>query len=187
MNQIEKNYKSIKDKHALSQPHERELNELILSLEKTMYKIIDSFNIVDADLKEDLMQEGRLAVCKAVASFSNDQDASFYTFAYQCIKNGMLDYLRKRNSKKNVAISQAVPLDKINESELEDPNLDIEEFFDNKDKINNMMDQLDDVERKIVLMQIDGYSYEEMAQQLGKKTKDIDNIIQKIRRKFKTI
>ena len=185
MNQIEKNYSAIKEKQALSQPYDRELNELILSLEKTMYKIIDSFNISDADVKEDLMQEGRLAVCKAVASFAQDSDASFYTFTYRCINNSMLDYLRKISSKKNIVISQAVPLDKINESELEDPNLDIEEFFDNKDKIKEMMDQLNDTQKKIVLMLIEGYSYEEMATKLNKKTKDVDNAIQQIRRKFK--
>ncbi len=81
MKKIEDIYKEIVKKQQASIPHDRDLNNLIESFETTMYKIISEMSINDEMLKQDLLQEGRLAICKAVASFNSSQDASFYTFA----------------------------------------------------------------------------------------------------------
>lgn len=186
MKKIEDIYKEIVKKQQASIPHDRDLNNLIESFETTMYKIISEMSINDEMLKQDLLQEGRLAICKAVASFNSSQDASFYTFAYLCIKNAMVDFLRKQNSKKNQLIGQALPLEIINENEIEDPSLNLETNFDNVDKIEKIMSQLNDTQKQVLLLFIDGYSYEEIAKRLGKKPKDVDNTIQQIRRKFKS-
>ncbi len=98
----------------------------------------------------------------------------------------MVDFLRKQNSKKNQLIGQALPLEIINENEIEDPSLNLETNFDNVDKIEKIMSQLNDTQKQVLLLFIDGYSYEEIAKRLGKKPKDVDNTIQQIRRKFKS-
>ncbi len=187
MNQIDKNYLKVHELQQASLPYDKELTTLIVSLESSMHKIIDDMSIADSNLVEDLMQEGRLSVCKALAGYVPNENTSFYTFAYQCIRNGMLDYLRKQNSKKNIVISQAVPLDNINENEIEDPNISLEDAFDNNSKIEKLMSVLDDTQKKIVSMLIEDYSYDQMAKVLNKNTKYIDNSIQKIKKICKSI
>ena len=189
MNDIEAKYANLQKKALASQPHEQELNDLIKALESTMVKIIVDLSIsdLDANLKEDLMQEGRLSVCKAVAAYSKDNNSSFYTFVYLCIKNSMLDYLRKQNTKKNAQMKQAVSLDSINESEIASSEMSLEDLFDNEDKIKNLLMNLDDTQKKIIAMRIEGNSYEEIAKALNKNTKFVDNAIQKIKKIYKTI
>ncbi len=187
MNRIEEKYLKLQEKTLASLPHDKELNDLIKALETTMGKIITDLSIKDSNLKEDLMQEGRLSVCKAVAAYSASNPSSFYTFAYSCIKNGMLDYLRKQNAKKNIVISQAVSLDDVKESDIEINAYTLEDIFDNEDKVRTLINSLDDTQKKIVAMRIENYSYEEIAKALNKNKKFVDNAIQKIKKIYKSI
>lgn len=187
MNKIDVKYLELQAKSSASLPHDKELNDLIKAMEQTMGKIIADLSITDQNLKEDLMQEGRLSVCKAVAAYCDDNTTSFYTFAYSCIKNGMLDYLRKQNAKKNKVMQEAVSLDDINEGEIIGSELTLEDIFDNEDKIKTLIDSLDETQKKIVAMRIENYSYEEIAKALNKNKKFVDNAIQKIKKLYKSI
>ena len=75
----------------------------------------------------------------------------------------------------------------INENEIEDPNISLEDAFDNNSKIEKLMSVLDDTQKKIVSMLIEDYSYDQMAKVLNKNTKYIDNSIQKIKKICKSI
>ena len=44
---------------------------------------------------DDLVQEGSIAFMRALATYDSER-ASFRTYAARCIKNAMLDYLRKK-------------------------------------------------------------------------------------------
>ena len=101
MNNIEEIYLSINKLQQQLLPYDRELNSLLLALEPTMHKIIGEISVPDENLKADLLQEGRIAIYKAIASFNQKRDVSFHTFVYTCIKNAMYSYLRSKSSKKN--------------------------------------------------------------------------------------
>ena len=187
MNKIEEKYLKVQEKQSQSLPYDKELNELIVSLESSMIKIIADMSITDTTLKEDLMQEGRLSVCKAVAAYTTNNNTTFYTFVYQCIKNGMLDYLRGLSTKKNMQIAQAVSLDNINEDEIADDGSSLDDLFDDDAKLKTLFSKLDDIQKKIVAMRIENYSYEDIAKALNKNTKYVDNAIQKIKKIYKSI
>ncbi len=186
MKTIEDIYNELRDLQKASKPYDRELNALILSFEKSMYTIMSELNVTDSLLKEDLLQEGRLAVCKAIASFEPNKEASFYTFAYLCIKNAMLDYLRKMSAKKNQILGNAISIENINEAEIEDPSFNIEKDFDDKERIEELQKQLSPIENKVLTLHCEGLSYEAIAKEILKKPKDVDNILQKIKRLAKS-
>ena len=186
MNNIEEIYLSLNKLQQQLLPYDRELNSLLLALEPTMHKIIGEISVPDENLKADLLQEGRIAIYKAIASFNQKRDVSFHTFVYTCIKNAMYSYLRTKSSKKNSFIENAVPIEQINEIEIEDPSLDLEAHFDAQERINKMLDELDETQKSIALMMLEGYTYEEMALKLNKNRKYIDNKIQQIRKIFKS-
>ena len=185
MKKIEELFSKIRTKQQISQSYDEELNALLSAFEPTYYSIISEIaGIYSENLKMDLLQEGRLAVCKAVASFNSKQDATFYTFAYTCIKNAMFDFLRAQNAKKNTMITQAISLEDIDESEIEDPSLNIENTIDIKEELSRVCNILNETQQKIAIMLMEGYSYQEIANKLDKNKKYIDNQIQQIRKKL---
>ena len=44
---------------------------------------------------EDLMQEGYLALYKAASKFQEGRGTTFATYAYTCVRNSLLDYIRE--------------------------------------------------------------------------------------------
>lgn len=47
-----------------------------------------------ASLKDDLLQEGRIALVKAARAWQSDREAQFRTFASTLVRNAMIDFLR---------------------------------------------------------------------------------------------
>ena len=47
------------------------------------------------DNLSDLYDEGYIALYRAATRYQEDKGASFATFAYRCVKNGLFDYIRK--------------------------------------------------------------------------------------------
>lgn len=67
----------------------------ILDYDNMVYKIANRYkNIVEFD---DLVQVGRIGLCKAYRNYNCDFDNKFSTYAYKCILGEILNYIR--NSK----------------------------------------------------------------------------------------
>lgn len=54
-----------------------------------------------SSLKEDLIQEGTIALIKAHDTYNKNNKTKFSTFATKCIKNAMIDYIIKENKASN--------------------------------------------------------------------------------------
>ena len=64
-----------------------------------IHRIVRSFNIDDRDFREDLVQEGNIALWKAIGKYDTERTdkSSFSTFAYRVIYNDVLQAIKKRN------------------------------------------------------------------------------------------
>ena len=49
--------------------------------------------------EEDLIQEGNIAICKAIMTYKYDSDVQFSSYLYANVKNAMLAFLKKVNPK----------------------------------------------------------------------------------------
>ena len=58
---------------------------------------------------EDLIQEGMLGLLSAVRSFNPEREASFRTFAEQCIKNRLLTAIKSASRSKHAPLNDSVP------------------------------------------------------------------------------
>ena len=100
----------------------------------------------------DIMQEGYIGFEEAIRSFSQDETASFYTFALLCIDRKITNYLRKTTSSKSKALNEAITIDDTLEKVLGD-NTNIETNLMGKDSDNELIEiirrMLTDFERKI--------------------------------------
>ena len=136
----------------------------------------------------DIMQEGYIGLEEAIRNFSQNQDASFYTFALLCIDREILNYLRKTTTGKNKILNDAVILDDTVTKGLKD-SIDIETSLFWKDDENHLIEDtrkiLTPFELKVFDMKIEGYTFEEISDKLGKDVKSIYNTFHRIKIKIR--
>ena len=136
----------------------------------------------------DIMQEGFIGLDEAIKNFSQDTDATFYTFANLCIDRQIFNYLRKMTGSRDRVLNESITINDGLESTVDDGN-NLELNFvghDNDIQLAREIRQfLTEFERKVFDLRIDGYSFEEIAKKLGKDIKSIYNTFHRIRLKIK--
>ena len=136
----------------------------------------------------DIMQEGFIGLEEAIRNFSQDTDATFYTFATLCIDRQIASYLRKMTSGKDRILNEAVTINDSLEKTMRD-DMDIERYFIGKDNNKEIAiiirEKLTDFEKKAFDLRVKGYSFEEIAKALNKDMKAIYNTFFRIREKIK--
>jgi len=147
---------------------------------------------------EDVVQEGMIGLMKAVRSFDEGREASFKTCAGTCINNQILKAIRKAEREKNQPLNDAISLD--NHLGEKDENLTIGDIlkasmFDEPEEKVIYEDTLlrlkglsrnifSPLEAQVLRAKIAGKNYQEIAEELGKSPKTIDNALQRIRKKI---
>ena len=178
----------------LAQNGDQEALDLILKeYKKLIYLNIRNYFLVGAD-QDDLLQEGTIGLLKAIKNYSEGK-ASFKTFATLCIRRQILTAVRSSTAQKNSALNEASG----NNLETEDGHEDYpkelysnvrynpEAIFLSKEKIMEFQDFVEHnfrpFERQVLNYMIKGFSYKEIAEDLEKTPKVIDNSFQRIKRK----
>lgn len=170
------------------------LNEIIERY-KSLIEIRVSNYFINGAEKDDLMQEGRIGLFKAIMNYDPIKDASFNTFANLCIERQLINAVKNSNRQKHIPLNNYVSLngsddDSSNETIDTVLNNSVEDPLDTitkKEYINEINDTLDknlsDFEKDVLDLLLKGYKYDEIARKLDSNSKAIDNAIQRIRKK----
>ena len=143
---------------------------------------------------EDLIQEGMVALIKAVREFAPEKAAIFRTFAEICIRNRLYSVLRASARDKHKALNQSISLDtpdfdsnSYTSGTSSLAQRDPEDFLIDREHtaalLAGVRKQLSEFEAKILGYYLDGLSCREIADTVGKPPKSVDNAVQRIRRK----
>ena len=136
----------------------------------------------------DIMQEAFIGLDEAIKNFSQDNKASFYTFASVCINRQILNYIKKVNREKDKTLNDAVTIDDSLERVISD-GTDIESSLLGEDYANaltnNIRKLLTNFEKNVFDLKIKNYSFSEIAKLLNKDVKSIYNTFQRIKYKIK--
>ena len=143
---------------------------------------------------EDLIQEGMVALIKAVREFAPEKAATFRTFAEICIRNRLYSVLRASARDKHKALNQSISLDtpdfdsnSYTSGTSSLAQRDPEDFLIDREHtaalLAGVRKQLSEFEAKILGYYLDGLSCREIADTVGKPPKSVDNAVQRIRRK----
>lgn len=164
---------------------EAAFEEITIRYIKLIFSLASKYNIDGYDT-EDLAQEGLLAFLIACKSYDEKGGASFKNFAVKCAKNRFSDLSKKSKNKSNVPDKNLVDIDTIDNAEDE---LNVEDYVLEREYLNTMLRHLDNLlsadERKVFNLYAHGYSYNEIAEQINSTSKNVDNILQKIKRKLR--
>ncbi|MGZ9587212.1 RNA polymerase sporulation sigma factor SigH [Paenibacillus marinisediminis] len=156
-----------------------------------------SYFLIGAD-REDIVQEGMIGLYKAIRDFKGDKLASFKAFAELCITRQIITAIKTATRQKHIPLNSYVSLDKpiydeesdrtlldiIGGSRVSDPEeliINQEEFIGLEDKMSEILSEL---ERKVLMLYLDGRSYQEIAVDLDRHVKSIDNALQRVKRKL---
>lgn len=138
----------------------------------------------------DIMQEGFIGFDEAIRSFSQDDGATFYTFALMCIDRQIFNFLRNTTRGKNRILNEAITLDDNLEKVIKD-NTDVEFSFFYRDYEKKLIEktrqELTNFELQVFDLRIIGYTFEEIANTLDRDVKSIYNTFHRIKMKFKKI
>lgn len=148
--------------------------------------------------KEDIVQEARIGLYKAIKSFDLEkQTSSFKTFANLCIERQLISAIKSSNRQKHIPLNSSFSLntsaydenddtsvmDILDVHLVEDP-LDIITKKEHFEIIENKIDEnLSSFEKQVLDKYIQGESYVQIATDLDTPVKSIDNAIQRIRKK----
>ena len=156
-----------------------------------------SYFLIGAD-REDIIQEGMIGLYKAIRDFRADKLASFRAFAELCITRQIITAIKTATRQKHIPLNSYVSLNKpiydeesdrtlldvISGSRVTDPEelvISREEFVDIETK---MVEFLSDLEWKVLMSYLEGKSYQEIADELSRHVKSIDNALQRVKRKL---
>ena len=146
---------------------------------------------------EDLIQEGMVGLLAAIREYDSGKAASFRTFAEVCIKNRLISVIKAAARDKHIPLNNYVsfetPLFSGNGDHYaygaadqlqEDPEAILlgREAF--QERMRALEGQLSGFEASILRLYLNGLSYSEIAAEVNKSPKSVDNAVQRIRRKF---
>lgn len=148
---------------------------------------------------EDVVQEGMIGLIKAIRSFDESREASFKTYAGTCINNQIIKAIRKADREKHHPLNEAISLDNrvagegdealtvgdiLRASMLDEPE-EMVIYEDSMERLGELSrETFSSLEMQVLRGKIQGKSYQEIAEELGKSPKTIDNATQRIRKKI---
>lgn len=200
MNNGEFNYDKMSDEEVveLSASGDRRATEYILSKYKNLVKSrAKAYFIVGAD-HDDIVQEGMIGLFKAIRDFDITKQPTFRGFAEICVKRQIITAIKAAGRQKHMPLNSYVSLsdpvyednedrtlvDMIAERQPNDP----EEMFLRRERaemINaEIEDKLSDLEKTVLSLYLGGMNYQEIAAELKRTPKSIDNALQRIKRKL---
>lgn len=156
-----------------------------------------SYFLIGAD-HEDIVQEGMIGLYKAIRDFKGDKLSSFKAFAELCITRQIITAIKTATRQKHIPLNSYVSLDRpIYDEESDRTLLDVicgnrvtdpEELLINQEEFDDielkMGEILSDLERKVLMLYLDGKSYQEISVDLKRHVKSIDNALQRVKRKL---
>lgn len=162
-----------------------------------MFKYNFKLSNIKADLKE-LYNLCYFSLIEAIYKYDCSKDSLFSTFSSLIIKRQIIRYINKLQTYKNIINTNTISYDCMcdaNDNKLfsfiNSNNYDPSYLIENCEGIKNLNDlirkYLSNFEEKVYIYLLEGYNYVQIAVLLKKTNKQIDNAIQRIRRKIKLL
>ena len=144
---------------------------------------------------EDLIQEGTFGLLSAIRSFDPNRGASFKTYAERCIRTRLYSAVKLASRSKHLPLNDGISLEQLSEDSgvdlaalpkgfLYDP----EELVlarESKEELYAAFSRcLSKFENRVLILYLDGLSYNEIAGLVQKDARSVDNAVQRIRHKL---
>jgi len=177
------------------------MEELFRFFKPKVIAISREYFLIGAEF-DDLIQEGMIGLYKAINIYDESKNHSFSAFASLCIHRQLQNAVKNANRKKNTPLNSYLPIkyyDGSSSSDEEnilklvivDDNSNIEQNFIDKEMNTIVISKVKDMltkEQFVVLKQfLNGDSYSLIAEKNNISSKQVDNMLQAIKKKLRTL
>lgn len=132
--------------------------------------------------RQDLSQQGLMAILYAIRSYDAEKGVRFSTYAFRCAINEMYSLCGKPK-KKGVP---TVTLESLYSAEgYTSDSDDLQSYEFVEEMAEKIRTRLSNFERTVLALYLRGMTYADIAAKTGKTVKSVDNAMQRIRRKLK--
>jgi RNA polymerase sporulation-specific sigma factor len=146
---------------------------------------------------DDVIQEGRVGLYKAIRDFRENKGASLRGFSQLCVHRQLVSAIKKANRQKHMPLNTSASLDKsldygnetgrtFNEI-LPDEGENLEKKFICQETLTTIMselsEELTDLEWNVFMLYLNSQSYQEISDELEINVKTVDNALQRARKK----
>ena len=156
-----------------------------------------SYFLIGAD-HEDIVQEGMIGLYKAIRDYRRDKLKSFRAFAELCITRQIITAIKTATRQKHIPLNNYVSLNRpLYDEDSERTLLDVitddvptnpEEMLIDREDLSviegRIGEMLSDLEKQVLVRSMEGKSYVEISEEMGRHVKSIDNALQRIKRKL---
>ncbi len=184
---------------AQAQDHEA-MDSLMRQYKSLVRKRARSLFIIGGD-QDDLMQEGMIGLFKAIQDYDRSKETGFASFAELCISRQLYSAVKSSNRKKNIPLNTYVSIyspayiqedgapgeDLIVDRSMETIEMSPEEILIDRENAENLRKRiyqhLSSLEQEVLSLYLEGMAYQEIARELRREPKSIDNALQRIKSK----
>ena len=172
--------------------------EHIISKYKNFVKLkAKSYFLIGAD-KEYIYQEGMIGLYIEIRDFNYEKSVSFKSFAELCINRQIMTAIKTATRQKHIPLNTYISLNKpVSEDESNRTLLDIissitvtnpEDLIISQEQKEFMEKEiqkvLSNLEIQVLESYLEGKSYQEIACDLDRESKSIDNALQRVKKKL---
>lgn len=156
------------------------------------------YNLLGADA-DDVIQEGMVGLFKAIKAYDLDSEVPFGAFALVCIKNQIESTVKSYNRIKHQFLNDYISLDQSvsdedgNEVALISLIADASSPTPEEALVRNenrkllrklCSERLTGLENRVLTLYLEGMNYKQIADEIGKNTKAVDNALGRIKTKI---
>jgi len=176
---------------------DKDAMEFLIHKYKNLVKLkARAYFLVGAD-REDVVQEGMIGLYKSIRDYQPDRAMAFKTFAELCVTRQMITAVKNATRQKHIPLNSYISLnrkafdddsdktyiDMVSEDVVCDPEL----LLIKKEEVigieNKMGEILSSFEWEVLSLYLNGKSYVEIAKQVKRPIKSIDNALQRVKKK----
>ena len=158
-------------------------NKIILALTPLLIRLSARYFIIGGD-KEDLLQEARIGLHKAIQSFDPEKNVDFLPYARTCIHNNIISAINEAKAQKHAALNRSIDLESATLLSYDSP-MDLMIVREHLDKVlARVQTKLSKLEKQVLVLYLDGLSYKKIASQLQISEKSVSNALCRIRSKL---
>ncbi len=184
-----------------AQHHDEEAMESLFRIFKPKVTAISrEYFLIGAEF-DDLIQEGMIGLYNAICVYNADKNHNFSAYASLLIHRKLQNAVKNANRMKNSPLNTYLPINNFDDTTddedgvihlvIVDDDSDIEQYLLDKEMrtvvLSKVKDLLTDEQYKLLKMFLNGLTYREMSERLNIPSKQVDNTLQAIKKKLRTI
>lgn len=163
-------------------------SKIIEDFRLLIYSILNKYELEYGDFlvsKEDLFQEGCIGLLEACKSYKENDETKFSTYAYVVIERKIQRAFFRMLKPYRVEYSfdkyeHLDYIESLTGNTVNDNQMDYLDRMDINDKLENSS-YITDIDREIIKLRIQNYTYKEIAKQLNITAKKVDNRILRLK------